>query len=102
MAELNKQTVKHLTRLCRIRCSDEEEESLLHDLKEIVDYVELLQEVDTNNVEPFLFVVEQDDETDAMRDDTVGDPLSREDYLSNAPSHVGGMVRVPPVLKPAQ
>ncbi|MBI3236171.1 MAG: aspartyl/glutamyl-tRNA amidotransferase subunit C [Chlamydiales bacterium] len=34
-----------------------------------------------------------------MRKDEVGTPLSREEFLANAPSHVGGMVRVPPVIK---
>ena len=33
------------------------------------------------------------------REDVVGELLNREAFLANAPSHVGGMIRVPPVIK---
>jgi Asp-tRNA(Asn)/Glu-tRNA(Gln) amidotransferase C subunit len=35
-----------------------------------------------------------------VRDDEPKDLLPREQFLSNAPDQVGGMIRVPPVLKP--
>jgi len=34
-----------------------------------------------------------------MREDLVVPTLTREEFLANAPAHVGGMVRVPPVIK---
>jgi aspartyl-tRNA(Asn)/glutamyl-tRNA(Gln) amidotransferase subunit C len=34
-----------------------------------------------------------------MREDKVGETLPRELFLANAPSHVGGLIRVPPVIK---
>lgn len=97
MAELNKETVKHLTLLSRIACTDEEQEAILKDLKNILAYVDQLKEVNTDNVAPCNHVLA--DISNVMREDVVGSTLSREDFLKNAPSHVGGMIKVPPVLK---
>lgn len=97
MAKLNKETIQQLTRLCRIDCTDEEQEALLIDLRKILDYIEQLQEIDTEHVPPCNHVLEN--MTNVMREDIVGDVLNRESFLANAPSHIGGMIRVPPVIK---
>lgn len=97
MAQLDKETLKNLTQLSRIDCTEEEQERLLKDLKNILAYVDQLNEVDTENVLPCNHVLE--DVANVTREDKVGTPLSRELFLSNAPSQVGGMIRVPPVLK---
>ena len=96
MAEISRELIKYLTTLCRIRCTEEEEQTLLNDLDEILTYVEHLGAVDTKGVEPLIFV--NDEMRDHLRDDVVADLLARDDYLSNAPS-VGGMIRIPPVMK---
>lgn len=97
MANLDRNTIKSLIELSRIDCSEEEQEKLLKDLKSILDYVDLMNEVDTSHVTPCNHVLEEI--ANVMREDLVGPPLPRELFLSNTPSHVGGMVRVPPVLK---
>lgn len=97
MSNLNKQTIQNLIGLCRISCSEEEQESLLVDLKKIVDYIEQLQEIDTENVSPCYHVLEG--ACNVMREDIVGETLPRDLFLANAPSQIGGMVRVPPVIK---
>lgn len=95
--ELNSDTIAQLTRLCRIDCTEEEKKSLLHDLKKILAYIEQLKEIDTENVSPCLQVLE--DACNVMRDDETGGLLERETFLANAPSHIGGMIKVPPVIK---
>lgn len=97
MAALDKDTIAYLTELSRIDCSEEEKDALLKNLQSILDYVELLQEIDTTDVEPCNHVLEH--MSNVMREDLVGEILPRETFLANAPSHVGGMIRVPPVLK---
>ncbi|MEX1013049.1 MAG: Asp-tRNA(Asn)/Glu-tRNA(Gln) amidotransferase subunit GatC [Waddliaceae bacterium] len=97
MAELNETQIKKLTELSRIDCTEEERESLLQDLKKILDYVDQLQKVDTENVEPCIQVLSQ--VQNVMREDVVGETMSRETFLSNAPEQIGGMIRVPPVIK---
>jgi aspartyl-tRNA(Asn)/glutamyl-tRNA(Gln) amidotransferase subunit C len=97
MVDLNKETIKQLTRLCRIDCTEDEQEAILHDLKKILDHIEQLQQIDTENVPPCNHVLA--DMSNVMREDEIGAVLDREVFLSNAPSHIGGLVRVPPVIK---
>lgn len=97
MAKLDKETIQQLTRLCRIDCTEEEQESLLNDLRKIIDYIEQLQQIDTEDVPPCNQVLEN--MSNIMREDIIGEVLNRESFLANAPSHIGGMIRVPPVLK---
>lgn len=97
MATPNKETIKNLIQLSRIDCTQEEQESLLDDLRAILSYVEQLQEINTDSVPACLNVLE--DMNNVTREDVVGELLSRDLFLSNAPSQVGGMIRVPPVIK---
>jgi aspartyl-tRNA(Asn)/glutamyl-tRNA(Gln) amidotransferase subunit C len=97
MSDLNEENVKDLSRLCRIEVTAEELPALFADLKRVLDYVELLQEVDVSQLSPHSHIEEQG--IGSLREDVVGNHLSREIFLSNTPDHVGGMVRVPPVIK---
>ncbi len=90
--ELNK-----LAKLCRIECTEDEKKALHAQLSHVLNYVEQLKEVDTEGVEPCLTVLKT--LANVMREDEVGETLPRETFLANAPAHVGGMIRVPPVIK---
>lgn len=96
MVKLDKLTVAKLMQLSRIHCNEEEQEALLHDLQKILGYIEQLDQVNTEDVEPCYNVLPLEN---VMREDTVGGLLDRDVFLENAPSHIGGMVRVPPVIK---
>lgn len=100
MAILDEKDLLKLTKLSRIACTDEERKRLLHSLQGILNYVEQLKEIDTEGVTPCSHVLET--MANVMRDDVVGELLARELFLANAPAHTGGMVRVPPVLKPSE
>ncbi len=97
MATIDKQSIQNLIKLSRIECSEQEQESLVIDLAKVLSYIEQLQDIDTDNVTPCNTVLE--DIGNVLRDDVVGETLPREVFLSNAPSQVGGMIRVPPVIK---
>lgn len=98
MSTLNKETIKKLTQLSRIACTEEEQDKLLSDLEKILAYFEQLKEVDTENVTPCNHVLA--DIVNVMRDDVVGPTLSRDKFLANVPAKpFAGMVRVPPVIK---
>lgn len=96
---MDKKTIHELSQLCRIRCTEEEEERFPQDLQGILDYFEQLQEIDTEGVKPLDNVLEEIH--NVMRDDEVKNLLSRELFLQNAPSQIGGMVRTPTVIKGA-
>ena len=98
MSNFDKKTLEDLERLCRIKCTKEENIAILTDLKKIIDYIEELAEVDTENV-PSCRSVLGSMHQNVTREDVVGKTLSTSDFLSNAPDQIGGMIRIPPVLK---
>jgi aspartyl-tRNA(Asn)/glutamyl-tRNA(Gln) amidotransferase subunit C len=97
MARFDKETVQDLMRLSRIEYTEEQQEALLHDLKKIIEYFEQLTEINTDNVPPCDHVLA--DIFNVTREDAAGSSMPREDFLSNAPSHIGGMIKVPTVIK---
>lgn len=86
-----------LTKLCHISCSEDERKNFLDSLGRVLEYIAALKEVNTAGVLPCNTVLET--LCNVMRDDSAGELLSREEFLSNAPAHTGGMIRVPPVIK---
>ena len=86
-----------LCRLCRISVSEDEKNKLMKSVQDVLQYVKQLDEVDTEGVAPCFTVHET--LKSVMREDIPEAPLSRDLFLADAPSHVGGMIRVPPVLK---
>ena len=66
------------------------------DLNEILDHVEQLNELDLENVEPTSHGVPL---PSLLRNDIVGEPLSSEATLQNAPAKAGTAFRVPKVIE---
>lgn len=97
MSELNEENIRTLSQLCRIEIKDEELPVLFRDLKRILDYVDQLQQVDVSHLTPYSHIEEQG--LESLREDIPGTLLPREKFLANAPDQVGGMVRVPTVIK---
>lgn len=94
---MNEHDISHLAKLCRIECSDEDKKRLGQNLAKVLGYIKQLDELDTQNIAPCTHVIEST--VSVLRDDEVKDLLAREELLANAPAHVGGMIRVPPVIK---
>lgn len=97
MTKLSKDSIKNLSRLCRIKMSEEEIEKFNEDIGKIIKYVEQLAEVDLTDLTPYSHIEEQG--LDLMREDVIKNTLPREEFLNNAPKHVGGMIAVPLVIK---
>ncbi|MCH9610811.1 MAG: Glutamyl-tRNA(Gln) amidotransferase subunit C [Chlamydiales bacterium] len=97
MSDLNEEQLRTVCRLCRLKLTDDEIESFLADVKKIADYTELLGEVDLSDLQPYMHAEEVG--FGQLREDEVKEPLKREEFLENAPDQVGGMIRVPPVIK---
>lgn len=98
MSNLNKETIKKLTQLSRIACTEEEQDSMLRDLEKILSYFDQLNEINTDSVTPCNHVLSEI--VNPMREDVIGQTLSRDKFLANAPAKpFAGMVRVPPVIK---
>lgn len=97
LMSFDEKELEKLAKLSRIECSEEEKKKLLSSLKRILAYVEQLKEVDTDGVSPCNHILES--QVNVFRADDVGELLPREAFLANAPAHIGGMIKVPPVMK---
>ncbi len=81
--------VKKVAKLANLPLTPDEELKYSDQLSKILDYVEQLNKVDTKDVEPTFNVSGQ---SNVMRKDEVGECLSQEDAISNAPNKKDGFV----------
>ncbi|HWB49825.1 MAG TPA: Asp-tRNA(Asn)/Glu-tRNA(Gln) amidotransferase subunit GatC [Stellaceae bacterium] len=93
---LDKATVARIATLARIRVAEDQLEPLATELSGILDWVEQLMAVDTENVPPMTSVAEM---TLPLRDDVVTDGGNREAVLGNAPRPARGFYAVPKVVE---
>ena len=89
--------VKKLARLSALNMSEEEAVSMQADLTQILGYVEQLQAVDTDGVEPTYQVHYL--ETVTRPDEIIDYGISQDELLMNAPKQADGSVVVPRVLE---
>ena len=94
--EVNDLMVDKLANLARLQFNDTEKESIKNDLQRMIQFVEKLNELDTNGVEPLLHMSEQ---VNILRDDEVKGSISKAAGLQNAPAHDGEFFKVPKVIK---
>ena len=92
---IDSSTVKKISNLSKIKLSESEEENLKIELNKILDWVDELKTVNTNEVEPMLSVF---NETMSMRKDEF-ESNSSEQILSNAPQKKEGFFVVPKVVE---
>lgn len=93
---LDKETVRKVSSLARIRMDEEQLEAMAPQLSKIIGFVEQLAEVDTDNVEPLANVV---DITLQLRDDVVNDGECVDKVLKNSPESTQGYFVVPKVVE---
>jgi aspartyl-tRNA(Asn)/glutamyl-tRNA(Gln) amidotransferase subunit C len=91
--------VRKVAKLAHLEITDAEVEIYTPQMANIVKYIEQLNELDTENVEPMLGgLTDEGAATNTIRDDNAGGSLSQEAALSQAPSAVEGHFQVPKVL----
>ncbi len=94
--EIDVKMVEGLAHLARLHFDEEEKEAIRADLEKMVAFVEKLQQVDTNGVEPLLFI---SDAKNVLRDDKVEGSVTREEALYNSPVMDAVFFKVPTVIK---
>ncbi|WP_088343439.1 MULTISPECIES: Asp-tRNA(Asn)/Glu-tRNA(Gln) amidotransferase subunit GatC [Rhodomicrobium] len=94
--KVDEATVRHVARLARIKVSGQEAQSLQRELSAILDWVEQLDAVDTNGVEPMTRV-----EAMALpqRSDAVTDGGIPDQIVKNAPLTEDHFFVVPKVVE---
>ena len=93
---LNQQTIQNLSWLARLKLPAEREEKILSDLQSILDWVEQLEEVNIEGVEPLVSVTEGNA---PMRQDIVTEGNQQAELMANAPESVQGFYVVPKVVE---
>lgn len=96
MARISKEDVRHVADLARLSFSDEELDMYTKQIDDMIGFVEKLNELDTENVEPTTHVLEL---ANVLREDEARDWLTQEEALKNAPEEKDGQVKVPAILE---
>jgi aspartyl-tRNA(Asn)/glutamyl-tRNA(Gln) amidotransferase subunit C len=94
--EVNDTLVDKLAHLSRLEFNAAEKEEIRHDLQRMIGFVEKLNELDLDGVEPLLFI---SDNVNVLREDEVKGSITREEALKNAPLHDEQFFKVPKVIK---
>ena len=93
---LSEKEVRKIAKLSRIKLTDEQVEHFQGELSNIFDWIEQLQEVDTDNVVPMASVVNMQSPS---REDKVTDGNCVDDVLANATNSQYGYFVVPKVIE---
>ncbi len=92
---LTVEQVRWVSHLARLQLSDADLEQMTRQLSSIVEYVNQLQQVNTDGVEPLAHVAEL---SNVFRADESRPSLPPDEALANAPERQGAFYRVPAVL----
>ena len=90
------QTIRKLAHLARLEFSEDKEQEMLGDLNKILNWVDKLRELDTENIEPLTHMTA---EVNVMREDAAENTVTHEEALLNAPKKDSDYFRVPKVLE---
>lgn len=92
--KVDEKLVREIAFLARLDLSQEETEMFVAHFKDILDYVSILNEVDTENVPPaYLFSAN----SSVIREDEVESSVPTDEFLSNAPQSKDDYVVIPRV-----
>jgi len=86
--------VRHVAMLARIGLEAGDEEFYADQLSGILEHIDRLQQLDTEDIPPTAQVVEI---ASRLRDDEPRPSLTQEEALANAPAAVNGLFRVPSI-----
>lgn len=92
---VTRKDVEYIASLSKLKFEDIELDNYTHQLNEILAYVDKLNELDTENVEPLSHPIENNN---VFREDELKPSISTEDALKNAPNKTEEFFRVPKVI----
>ena len=93
--KISDEIVDHIAHLARLEFLGEEKTAIKLDLEKIIDFMGKLNEIETENVEPLIFMSE---EVNRLREDIPQVTITHEEALRNAPKKDSDYFRIPKVL----
>lgn len=97
--KIDNETVDKIARLSKLEFDDAGRETIKADLNKMIDFVDKLNELDTDNVEPLMFMTEG---VNTLREDKVTNVIDHDDALSNGPATDSDYFKVPKVLEQSE
>ena len=94
--KIDDQMIDKISRLAYLEFGEEEKEKIRLDLEQILNFIEKLKELDTEDVEPLIYI---SDKENVMREDRVIQTITTEEALLNAPEKSGNFFKVPKVIR---
>ena len=94
--EINNKLIQDIAKLSKLKFNDSAEEKMKSDLEKMIAFVDKLNEIDTEGIDPLIYMSE---EINVLREDKVTEETSQEDALKNAPEKDSDYFKVPTVLK---
>lgn len=94
--EVNRQLVDKIAALAKLEFDEASLQSIQSDLEKIISFVEKLNELDLDKVEPLMYITE---EVNVLREDEVKQEITKQEALMNAPLHDSDYFKVPKVIK---
>jgi aspartyl-tRNA(Asn)/glutamyl-tRNA(Gln) amidotransferase subunit C len=94
--EVNDLLIDNLAKLSHLSFDDKEKAEIRADLQEMITFIEKLNELNTEGIEP---VLHMSNNINILRDDLVAGSVSRGEALKNAPDTDGIFFKVPKVIK---
>lgn len=95
MSKITTEDVEYVAGLAQLILDDDSKERLVHEMGDILNYMDTLNELDTDDIEPMMHVL---DLANVYREDVVTESLSHEEVFKNAPKHEGDYFLVPRIL----
>lgn len=92
---ITKKDVEHVALLGRLELTEDEKEKYTEQLNNILEHAEMLNKLDTANVQPTAHVLPLHN---VFREDVVGRHIENERGLANGPAQEKGFFKVPKVL----
>lgn len=94
--KIDHSTVDKLAELSKLEFDGPAKDAIINDLNRIVAFVDKLSEVNTDGVEPLIYM---SDEVNMLRDDEVRHEITQQDALKNAPKRDSDYFKVPKVIE---
>ena len=94
--EVNNKLIQDIAKLSKLKFDDSAEEKMKSDLEKMLAFVDKLNEIDTEGIDPLIYMSE---EVNVLREDKVSEQISQEDALKNAPEKDSDYFKVPTVFK---
>lgn len=94
--KINKPLIRKLSKLARLNFRKEAEENIFLDFKEMLKFINKLDEINTENIAPLTHV---HDKTNFYREDAVINLDIKDSILENSPNHNSDYIKVPKIMK---